>query len=825
MKKTSLGLKKKVLLSVLMAAVVGMSNSALAADYGDLWNPSYNEITDTLATASFVGRGDYNTLSFTGKGSVTVDGASISAWRVIEALNANTGINFGTDPNHLEQLTIKSTTSGGNDKYPQIMLIADGAFINVYSQKFTLNAENNIGATVEGSNSKLNIVADEFTANANGYALRAFGGGSINVKAENVNISSTSDAGILAVRGNVDISAKDVDITSTSDAAIWVQNNTDGSAAPENAASISIKADTIDLKGANIGVAAFSNGQLSLNGDTTIEATNAIDVRGNSTVNINTDGAHTTVIKGDVVFETPATAQNSHNSGKIINAIVNLNLTGEGSSWTGTAYQEYKSSESDQEYTHSVELNENPYQGNVTGFAVTIADGAAWNMTGNSFVNNATVKDGGSINVQENVTTFNAAAVELNDASLNLEGANQKVTINKLNGTGGTINTDSLYNKVSVGTKDEDTTLNVNGGSTITDAIASGKASLDDLAGIVTTNTGDSEKTAANSVTTDANDINGGYSAVINSDGKVAAGSVKTYENSTNRAVSDMASLSLMTWRQENNDMNKRLGELRDSKGQHGAWARMARGETKYGSQSVKNQYNYYQVGYDEKLSVNPNWTVGVALTRTEGSSSFSTGSGENKHTGVALYGSYLADNGSFIDLVAKYARMDNEYKTIGAAVGDADYETNGYSLSAEYGKRFTKASGLWLEPQVELTYGKVSSASYITSKGASVRQEGMDSLVARLGFALGQNFKHGNAYVRASYLYDFDGETDVTMSKAGAGSYKYAQDLGGGWWEVGVGTNINLSEATHLYFDVEKTYGGSVATPWQWNAGIRYSF
>lgn len=53
-----------------------------------------------------------------------------------------------------------------------------------------------------------------------------------------------------------------------------------------------------------------------------------------------------------------------------------------------------------------------------------------------------------------------------------------------------------------------------------------------------------------------------------------------------------------MTWRQENNDMNKRLGELRDSKGEHGVWARMVRGEAEY--ESIKNQYNYYQIGYDE---------------------------------------------------------------------------------------------------------------------------------------------------------------------------------------------------------------------------------
>ena len=284
-----------------------------------------------------------------------------------------------------------------------------------------------------------------------------------------------------------------------------------------------------------------------------------------------------------------------------------------------------------------------------------------------------------------------------------------------------------------------------------------------------------------------------------------------------------MASISMMTWRQENNDMNKRLGELRDSKGQYGAWARMARGESKYGAQSVKNQYNYYQIGYDEKLSTDPRWTVGVALTRTEGNSTFTRGSGENKHPGVAVYGSYLGENGSFIDLIAKYSRMDNEYKTT-AGVGDADYKTNGYSVSAEYGKRFTKDNGLWIEPQVELTYGTVGSANYMTSKDASVRQDGIDSLVGRVGFALGKNIKAGNVYARASYLYDFDGEANVTYSKGGV-TRSFEQDLGGGWWEVGIGSNINLSNATHLYFDVEKTYGGDVATPWQWNLGVRYSF
>ena len=123
----------------------------------------------------------------------------------------------------------------------------------------------------------------------------------------------------------------------------------------------------------------------------------------------------------------------------------------------------------------------------------------------------------------------------------------------------------------------------------------------------------------------------------------------------------------------------------------------------------------------------------------------------------------------------------------------------------------------------MELTYGKVASANYTIGERA-VHQDGMDSLVGRLGFSLGKDIKQGNVYARASYLYDFDGDTQTTFSKDGV-SRTIKEDLGGGWWEVGVGTNINLSKATYVYADVEKTFGGEVDTNWQWNLGVRYSF
>ena len=301
--------------------------------------------------------------------------------------------------------------------------------------------------------------------------------------------------------------------------------------------------------------------------------------------------------------------------------------------------------------------------------------------------------------------------------------------------------------------------------------------------------------------------------ATLGEDGKVIV-----QENQGNTGIKDIVATGLISWRYEMNDMNKRMGELRNANGEHGVWVRMVRGETEYNS--VKNQYNQYQLGYDEKLSVDPSWTVGVALSYTEADNNFSKGTGESTNKALSIYGSKLNDDGTFIDLIAKYARLENDFD-LGTAKGD--YDTNGYSFSAEYGKRIQQGNGLWIEPQVELTYGQVDGATYMVG-GRTVNQDNMESLIGRVGFSLGKDISKGNVYARASYLYDFEGETSATFSKDAA-TDSFEQDLGGGWWEVGVGANINLSKATYIYADIEKTFGGEVDTNWQWNLGVRYSF
>ena len=615
----------------------------------------------------------------------------------------------------------------------------------------------------------------------------------------NIQISAKGEdaVGVLAlVHGSVDMNGKNAVINvegSQASEGIHVQNNDMND--KDNRATVNVNTEntTINAKSALV---AMSNSVLNVNSNLVTNGKNAILTRGNSDVNINVDGKHTTQLNGDIVFN-----YDGASSGTGIDSNVNVNLNGEGSFWTGNTKAEWNTSTDGKPSDDKM---------NVSHMTLQVENGAQWNPT--------SVKEVGDNSASAGSQAVALNSLKLNNGVVNLDSdkldANSPVKVENISGNG-TITTNSLDNKLVIDAKDPGTKLKVEGSGEIGDKILAGKATLEDLAG--TAKVGD--KTASDEVETQDGIIAGKMFAKVD-DGKIVASTVKRAVQQHNQAVSSMANLSLMTWRQENNDMNKRLGEVRASEGSQGVWARMARGQSKYGAQGIKNQYNYYQLGYDSKIS--DDWILGGAFTYTDGDSSYTNGSGTNKHTGFAVYGSNLRDDGSFIDLIAKYAHMKNDFDVNGG-VGSGDYSTNGLSFSAEYGKRFQQ-EGYWIEPQAELTYGRVSSADFTTKRGAKVHQDSMDSLVGRLGFSLGKDIKQGNVYVRASYLYDFQGDTSVTMSKEGAVT-PFKTDLGGGWWEFGVGTNLNLGHDTHFYLDVETTAGGDVDTPWQWNAGVRYSF
>ena len=661
------------------------------------------------------------------------------------------------------------------------------------------------GSTIQlgGENTK-NIIIKAYVDGQN--TTNGYGNGAIGLWAYNQYQkpdNQTNNGGLINVNGNnLEITVHSVQGSAYG---ILAQNSTTVTSA-DTPSTININTEntkivaTSGIEGGASGIVALSQGIVNINSNLEIDSDNAIVARGEAVVKINEFGQKSTKLNGDINFN-----YDKATSGTKVDADVLVNLTGENSYWNGNAVVSWG--------TGSIPDDKN----DVSGLDLIIADGAQWNPT---YVNESSDETSGTTAIAVNNLTANDGVINLDNMK------DQEVRIENLSGKKLNVNVASADNKLAITKSNDAESLTVAANGAYAEELVKQDIvdSLTQLGGqVVDSFAGD--KTAATSAVIAETGVVGTTIGQFNENGDLITDSVRELTNQTTAGIGELANVAFMAWRAENDEMHQRMGELRSSKGEAGIWARMKRGESESGDLNIKNQYSTYLLGYDEKVG-DSNWYLGGAISRTEGKSSFATGSGENQSTGFTVYGTYVGDDGQYVDLSAKYARLDNEFDVFGrdGIESTGDYRNNGYAFSAEYGKRIETGNEFWVEPQVQLTYGHLSSANYTTSRGIKAAQDAMDSIVGRVGFAAGKDIGAGNVYVKASYLYDFDGDTSVTMND-GVNSRTYEQDLGGGWFEFGIGTNINLSETSHLYFDVERAVGGDIDTPWQWNAGVRFDF
>ena len=652
------------------------------------------------------------------------------------------------------------------NKNTKINLVADEVYVKGYADVLADNSELKIDGrviTVDANSSDKAVAVFNNSDLFNGFAEN---GSSVilgTVEKESiVTIKNAKEYALYAdgKGASIVVNGNALNIEDTSGVGLYAGNSEVGKV---NSSHIDVNSNnTKIIMKDGIAIQTQSYGIVNVNGGLEIKADTAIQADGKSKVNINQSGKNTVKIDGDINFWNWL-GEAEYNSAE---SEININLNTADSYLKGSISVENDGQVNDANKKEGTDIS---------GMILDVSSGATWTVTGDSFV-----------------------------SELTGDGGNVKVDIDEDGG----IATVGINNELS-----EDTNVNFGATAAVTDYIAeNGQKGIDELAQSIKAG----NKVIDEAITTDESDVAGSYTIVTDSNGNVTSTEAI---NTTNDAIGE-ASVGLKAhWRAHMNDMNKRMGELRNANGEHGVWTRMVRGESEY--EGAKAQYNQYQLGYDEKLSVDKRWTVGAAVTFAEGDSNFGKGSTEDDSTAFAIYGSKLNNDGTFVDLIARYAHLESDVTVDGA---NGDYSTNGMSVSAEFGKRIQQGNGLWIEPQVELTYGSVDSAEYMLD-GKKVQVGDIDSLIGRVGFSLGKDIKQGNVYARASYLYDFDGETDTTFSIASGLTRTIKEDLGGGWWEVGVGANINLSKATYIYADIEKTFGGEVDTNWQWNLGVRYSF
>lgn len=300
---------------------------------------------------------------------------------------------------------------------------------------------------------------------------------------------------------------------------------------------------------------------------------------------------------------------------------------------------------------------------------------------------------------------------------------------------------------------------------------------------------------------------------------------INTAKNTLNQAFFNY----VLEW----NNMQKRMGELRDEVANGGIWMRNYGGASTY-LKDNKTKYYELQIGAD-KISEFDDFSAYAGIIFTNSIYKLDTKNileGKVKGIGGGLYSSFLFNNGFYIDMIAKYADYKNDYTlTLNNGNNKAVYiKANNHSknlvASIELGNRFYM-NDYYLEPSVELISGYVSaiklenkeehikleSKSFIPLNTKTMLSFGKQSNEdSRFGFRFGVGLaadliKSGDKTIRdLNVIRQIEGKKDARMLTNASFNYYFTNNL-------------------RLMTEFERTFFGDLNVDYSFNMTLRKSF
>lgn len=282
----------------------------------------------------------------------------------------------------------------------------------------------------------------------------------------------------------------------------------------------------------------------------------------------------------------------------------------------------------------------------------------------------------------------------------------------------------------------------------------------------------------------------------------------------------------------EQENLQKRMGELRNNPNEYGAWVRSYTGKfNSFSSRQLKGfdmDYSGIQLGVDGKLTENANgaWFLGAGVSYTGSNQDYKFGSGKQKSTSFALYGSYLSEDDWYLDMYAKYSKYRNKLDvrdSIGQKVKGTG-NNNSYTLSVEAGKRYYlyEDKKFYIEPNAQLTTTQLSASTIKNSNGLRVKFDHQVSTVVRGGSNVGYLIDGDapiNLYAKVNLARETDGKQVYYLNGS-----REKINFSGNWVELGIGAHAQVNDNHHLFFELNNNIGKRF-DKYDANIGYRFTF
>lgn len=309
------------------------------------------------------------------------------------------------------------------------------------------------------------------------------------------------------------------------------------------------------------------------------------------------------------------------------------------------------------------------------------------------------------------------------------------------------------------------------------------------------------------------------YNGAIVSDGTTVTQKVNTIMKDS-LALASASTLNLN--RIVMNDVRKRLGDIRSSRFDSGAWARYDGG--RLSGEGIKSKFNTIQVGIDTVPTPDA-IRFGIAGSFTQSDTDYTRGDADMDAYGIAFYGVYQNDSGAYADVITRMAVGKSDFTIDQTKKGK--HETVALSLSGELGHRVDFARTLFIEPQLETTFTYVDSSDLTLVNHeqtlGSYEYSAMKSFIGRAGLVAGIECpnRKDNLYIRASAVREFLGDQTI-IGANGTSLTRRGRDT---WFEFGLGMNFNLNPQTYIWADFERTSGAALNEDIRASVGLRFSF
>lgn len=304
----------------------------------------------------------------------------------------------------------------------------------------------------------------------------------------------------------------------------------------------------------------------------------------------------------------------------------------------------------------------------------------------------------------------------------------------------------------------------------------------------------------------------------------------------TNENVDFLESAPLVTYAlaTDLDRLHDRMNEAVLDDHKNGLWARYRFSKTGF-DEAFETDAHMIQVGYNHDVSTaDSRKFVGLAFDYTSADTDLDglSGNGDSERYALSAYYTVLANCGGYADIVGKIGRIGSDYdlrNNLGAAIGSSFWQTY-YGISAEFGWKYQATKSFFFEPQTQLQVMRIEGDNFTTKGGVRAEIDDINSIIGRLGFRTGFTLSFSDAlpassvYMLADVLHEFNGENAF---RATGRTTAYEDNHAGSqtWYDVGIGTNLSLSEKAKVLMNAKYVAGGDFDSSWALNADLRYEF